>query len=67
MRQADAPAVEICPACRNVIEPGCEDKVCRSCSLFSGCRKVRCPRCGYEWPREPRFVRWLREHLTRNR
>lgn len=30
---------------------------CTRCSLFGagGCRKVRCPRCGYEMPAAPRL------------
>lgn len=33
---------------------------CRGCPLAGGCRLVRCPRCGYEMPPEPKLLTWLR-------
>ena len=38
---------------------------CKTCSMFGGCRNVRCPHCGYETPEEPAFVRWLRQKLSK--
>lgn len=37
---------------------------CRACPLSSGCRFVRCPRCGYENPVRPD---WLERLLGRRR
>lgn len=25
-------------------------KACGACSMFGGCRSIKCPRCGYEMP-----------------
>jgi len=33
---------------------------CRGCALQRSCHLVRCPRCGYEMPQEPRLVRLWR-------
>jgi hypothetical protein len=37
------------------------EKACQGCGAFGGCRLVRCPRCGYEQPQEPA---WLKKVLT---
>ncbi|HYM61250.1 MAG TPA: hypothetical protein VEZ11_10185 [Thermoanaerobaculia bacterium] len=31
-----------------------------ACPMSSGCAKVRCPRCGYEFVEDGRVARWLR-------
>jgi Fe2+ transport system protein FeoA len=42
-------------------------RCCKGCALFGGCQKVRCPKCGYESPRETRLVRWIRSWGSRRR
>lgn len=37
------------------------EKACRGCSAFGGCRLIKCPRCGYEQPQEPA---WLKKVLA---
>ncbi|MCX6358285.1 MAG: hypothetical protein NT029_00620 [Armatimonadetes bacterium] len=32
---------------------------CGACAAFGGCRKVKCPGCGYETPQTSPLVRWL--------
>ena len=32
---------------------------CQGCLLAGGCRSIRCPRCGYEMPEEPKLPEWL--------
>jgi len=41
-----------CSLCGSQFEEEDARKECRGCSLFGGCRKIRCPHCGYETPRE---------------
>jgi hypothetical protein len=31
------------------------DRVCDECPLAAGCHLVRCPSCGYQFPRESRL------------
>ena len=41
---------------------------CGSCALGSACSLVRCPRCGYQFPRESsveRLLRWLLGRFAR--
>lgn len=35
------------------------ERACGSCALGAGCELVRCPGCGYQFPRESRLLRWL--------
>ena len=35
------------------------DRVCGACPLGAGCDLVRCPGCGYQFPRAARTVEWL--------
>jgi predicted amidophosphoribosyltransferase len=34
-------------------------QVCGGCVLRAGCDVVRCPNCGYQFPRESRIAAWL--------
>jgi hypothetical protein len=34
---------------------------CEGCPIFSSCRLVKCPRCGFETPVEPGLVKTLRK------
>ena len=36
------------------------DRVCGACPIGAGCDLVRCPGCGYQFPRRSRTVEWLR-------
>jgi hypothetical protein len=40
-------------------------KGCSGCSLMKGCGMVRCPRCGYEMPSEPKWIGRLRAWRTK--
>jgi hypothetical protein len=35
-------------------------KGCAGCSLTKGCQMIRCPRCGYEMPPEPGWIKRLK-------
>ena len=35
------------------------ERVCASCPIHAGCELVRCPNCGYQFPRESKLVRWV--------
>lgn len=34
--------------------------VCQGCPLNTACGLIRCPSCGYENPRSPRWLSWLK-------
>lgn len=35
-------------------------QVCGACPLNAGCDLVKCPNCGYQFPRSSRIVEWGR-------
>ena len=47
-----------CPLCGGRFTHG--GRACGGCPLARGCEIVRCPHCGYGFPRESRLVSWLR-------
>jgi hypothetical protein len=57
----------ICPFCQREFIVKDAKKECRTCASFGGCRKVKCPWCGYESPQEPNFVERLRKLKKTNR
>lgn len=50
----------ICPFCQKTFTEQDSQKVCGHCSLTGGCKKVKCPYCGYETPVETGLVKALR-------
>ena len=34
---------------------------CKGCPLHKSCGKLKCPNCGFEIPKEPKFIAWLRK------
>jgi predicted amidophosphoribosyltransferase len=43
------------------------DRVCGACPLHAGCDLVKCPNCGYQFPRSSRLVEWLERWRRRGR
>lgn len=41
------------------------EEVCGRCPLHAGCDLVKCPRCGYQFPRRSRVIDWGRTLLAR--
>ena len=42
------------------------EKVCGCCPFAAGCDIVRCPHCGYAFPRSSLVVTWIRRLLRRS-
>jgi len=40
---------------------------CGSCPLHAGCDVVKCPKCGFQFPRSSRLVEWTRALVRRFR
>ncbi len=38
---------------------------CRNCPMGSGCNMVKCPRCNYEIPKEPLWIKKLKKWFVR--
>jgi len=58
-----AATVFACPLCGGKFTHG--GLVCGSCPLNAGCDIVKCPHCGYQYPRSSRIVDWLRRRFGR--
>jgi predicted amidophosphoribosyltransferase len=41
--------------------------VCSGCVLSNACDLVKCPQCGYQFPRDSRLVAWVRRLLRHRR
>jgi hypothetical protein len=50
----------ICSFCAYAFDEADGLKTCGSCAAFGGCRKVKCPRCGYEMPQVPDLLKFLK-------
>lgn len=49
-----------CSFCGHVFDEAATRHQCQGCALAEGCRRIRCPRCGYEMPEEIRTPEWLK-------
>jgi hypothetical protein len=49
-----------CPMCANEFTRDHAALACRGCPFARGCKRVRCPRCGYEMPGETRLGQLVR-------
>lgn len=50
-----------CSLCGHEFDPESALAPCRGCPLARGCDLVRCPKCGFETPVEPKWIVRLRE------
>lgn len=55
----------VCPLCGGRFEHG--GRACGSCPMSTGCDLVKCPHCGFQYPRSSRLVTWLRRLAARIR
>lgn len=46
-----------CDFCGNKFSKEQADWSCRGCLLAKGCKLVKCPKCGYETPVEPKWLK----------
>ena len=57
--EAEGSATEFtCPLCGARFTHGM--LVCGTCPLNAGCEIVKCPSCGYQFPRRSRLVDWAK-------
>jgi len=52
-----------CALCGYLLRSAERAVACKRCPIARGCRLIRCPACGYEWPEESPLIRWLTQHL----
>ena len=55
-----------CPLCGHTFNEDQARGGCSACNLFSACKMLRCPNCGYEPPPEPAFIKKLKEWRKRD-
>lgn len=36
-------------------------QVCRGCPFIKKCALIKCPNCGYEWPKEPAWLEKIKK------
>ena len=56
----------MCPFCGKAFDAQASQSACHTCSMLGGCKKVKCPHCGYDMPAETKLVQWLRKKLGKN-
>lgn len=49
-----------CAYCHSEFDENASRLACSACVVSEGCRRLRCPECGYETPDEPAFVKRLK-------
>jgi len=49
----------ICSFCGKEFDEESAGQGCRACAMFGGCKKVKCPHCGYESPQKPKSLKLL--------
>ena len=54
-----------CPLCGARFTHGL--LVCQACPLNAGCEIVKCPSCGYQFPRRSRVLDWAKKLLRSGR
>jgi len=59
--EADGASSFSCPLCGGRFTHG--TLVCGSCPLNAGCEIVKCPSCGYQFPRRSRLLTWAQRLL----
>jgi len=57
LREGGAGSVFVCALCGARFTHG--DRVCGGCAVSAACDVVRCPNCGYQFPRGSRIAAWL--------
>jgi Fe2+ transport system protein FeoA len=50
----------MCGLCGRAVAAPETRQACAGCGLAGGCRRWKCPHCGYENPAEPALLRWWR-------
>ena len=53
----------LCVFCNHEFDEETAGVSCKTCSLMGGCKRVKCPRCGYESPKETGVVKWIRNRI----
>lgn len=63
--QHDPTAAITCGFCGTRFDEDPSQATCQACPLSKACGFVRCPSCGYENPKPPRWISKIRKWVTR--
>ena len=55
----------VCGFCAETFSEDLGQPVCRACPLSGMCHQIRCPKCGYENPLPPAWLRALTRKTSR--
>ncbi len=55
-----------CALCGHEFDEAGAQAACANCVLAQGCRRVRCPNCGYETLPEPAWLRRLFDRRSKH-
>ncbi|MEK7375740.1 MAG: hypothetical protein AABZ57_01035 [Candidatus Margulisiibacteriota bacterium] len=55
----------ICPLCGKEVKD--DQLACAGCPMNSGCNLLKCPNCGFEFPKESRIVKYFTELFGKRR
>ncbi|MEW6087966.1 MAG: hypothetical protein AB1498_06630 [bacterium] len=50
-----------CGLCGHEFDETQAESACKNCPVMKGCPLIKCPRCGFEWPPEPEWIKKLKE------
>lgn len=54
-----------CEFCGKLFDENSAIPGCRSCPMSRTCNKYKCPNCGYEIPKEPGLIKYLKRKLKK--
>ena len=57
----------ICSFCAHEFDETSAQAGCSGCGKSSGCNMIKCPKCGYEMPPEPRWVKKLKSIFNKEK
>lgn len=55
-----------CSLCGYEFKESEEQQACKSCLMMKGCKLIRCPRCGFEMPPEPKWLKYFKKGRKSN-
>ena len=55
-----------CALCGKEFDETELQSTCKNCPFNKGCKLIKCPNCGYEWPEEPDWMKKLFKEGDKN-
>ena len=55
-----------CALCGYVFDEKNTKASCKGCIVAGGCNLIKCPNCGYETPKEPKWLKRIFKRRSKN-